>query len=429
MWICRPRHGSARSPRRREDRSDVQGAAAGRRPAADDGPSGRPYAARRVSSPTKNRLFRWLQGSCACLAIVLLSSACTGGDTATPSANPESPEQAPDPPSAAPLDIQVQRLRASAIPSLPRLAAAVPGRVPVPTAIAQPLLSNLPGSALMTYHPPENFRDQSGWLGEDILFYGADGEWRRLPMADLGLPASAWPGPDTFGAGELSPDGRWWTADSGAGAIIVNLSTGRVQLVDLSRPFMTTATWLPDSQSFVVRAFGGGNRERSLEVNVRNGSLTPTPYDHSDVGFEPDGTPISLERTEGGVQLVEWNGQDKVSRGALTPTLTLAEAAVGAWSTPTNATFFASHHGRTATTDIVTADLGTRTVGARLAFSRQGYLVHSVEGWLDPKTLLIKTADHLIAWRPDVGRLYRVTDFVPAGANSYSTVSVAVDVG
>jgi len=137
-----------------------------------------------------------------------------------------------------------------------------------------------------------------------VLFYSADGAWRRLQLEDLGLPESAWPGGDTFGAGNLSPNGRWWTAPSDAGVIVLSLSTGSTELIDLTGGYAVSPQWLPDSSAFVARTFERGSGYATVKVTIPEETIGRVPYSALDVGFEPDGTPVSVERTEDGARVV-----------------------------------------------------------------------------------------------------------------------------
>ena len=100
------------------------------------------------------------------------------------------------------------------LPRLPRLRSRLPRAVPDRVDDLPSLLTDPPGRAVLTFHPPEGFDDPAGWASETLLFYGSDRRWRSLRMGELGLPAQAWPGADTYGAGSLSPDGRWWAGRS-----------------------------------------------------------------------------------------------------------------------------------------------------------------------------------------------------------------------
>lgn len=83
-----------------------------------------------------------------------------------------------------------------------------PGDSALPDALVEP-----PGRALLGYHPHEDLQAETfGWDTERIFFFGQDGQWRSLEMADLGIPAPDHPGFDTYGPGDLSADGTRWAS-------------------------------------------------------------------------------------------------------------------------------------------------------------------------------------------------------------------------
>ena len=300
----------------------------------------------------------------------------------------------------------------------------LPRRAPAENAALPDLLTNLPGTATMAYHPPENYQDPEGWVGEDVFFHGADGTWRRLQLEDLGVPESAWPGPDTLGAGDLSPDGRWWAVESEAGVIVVNLASGSTRLIDLPGRYMNHAKWLPDSSAFVVLTFGAG-RDVSVKVTLE-GSVRRVPYSQSEVGFEPDGTPVSVESTKDGARVVEWRGRDTVVRGAVTPAVELLGRAVAPQVTE-KALGFSAGKGKPPPYNLVTVDSASLTVESALRLPERTQPVTTVQGWLDADTLLIDTKTHVVAWRPEEGVFYRITDVPDQEPGTYWSVSVAAD--
>jgi hypothetical protein len=113
-------------------------------------------------------------------------------------------------------------------------------------------------SARLAYHPLERLTDPAeGWASEQIMFWGSDGQWRSLDMADLGLPEAWWPGGnDTYGPGSLSADGRIWAAHTNAGVVLVNLSTGSFRHVAFpgTSPMVRYVTSVPGQRAFSAYA-------------------------------------------------------------------------------------------------------------------------------------------------------------------------------
>jgi len=119
-------------------------------------------------------------------------------------------------------------------------------------------------------HSWEPWTELDGWQAEVIHFHGVNGRWRALDMADLGLPEEWWQGNgDTYGPGALSPDGRWWALQSGAGALVLEIATGEIRLLRVpGGRSVTDAIWAPNSLTFTVynRRHGG-----TFEFKVRTG--------------------------------------------------------------------------------------------------------------------------------------------------------------
>lgn len=83
----------------------------------------------------------------------------------------------------------------------------------------------------MAYHPTKRLDDPEGWAGERLFFLDVEDRCRSLDMGDLGLPEDSWPGPDTYGSGALSRDGRLWAAQTDGDAVLLDLTSGAVRHV------------------------------------------------------------------------------------------------------------------------------------------------------------------------------------------------------
>jgi hypothetical protein len=110
------------------------------------------------------------------------------------------------------------------------------------------LLEDPPGQALVASYVPR--ADAPGFSMEAIDFYGLDGRWVRLSLGDLDLPRAGWYGGDTYGAGALSPDGRWWAGPMQGGFYVVDMRDGSVRVGDpVTRRYgaggMASFTWSP----------------------------------------------------------------------------------------------------------------------------------------------------------------------------------------
>lgn len=246
-------------------------------------------------------------------------------------------------------------------------------RVPSPDGL--PSILDEPSRALLVVHPVERWGDGEGWANEVLVVLGTDGRWRRLDMADLGLEESWWPGEDTYGAGELSADGRRWAAHTNAGVVFVNLAKGTVRHVAFprKRAFVRSLEWIPGKD--VVSAYARsehGRRYRTYEVSV-DGTVERAAYSMLRTTFDTDGTPVP----GGGL---------------------FSESAVAEYEMP---------RGDRGTERLRVFDKSTRDLLARLKLPRST----SMEGWRDDGSLvLLVDSRHLITWHPGSGEVRRLTE-------------------
>jgi hypothetical protein len=148
----------------------------------------------------------------------------------------------------------------------------VPRTVPEADTPLPSLLDDPPGRALVASYVP---RPTIGISGEAIELYGVDGRWRRLVLGDLGLPANDWNGVDTYGAGALSPDGRWWAGPMIDGMFVVDLRDGSTTTIPRAHGRgggMASFEWSPDSDELVLIVMG-----RSTRVSVPSLEQRPFP--------------------------------------------------------------------------------------------------------------------------------------------------------
>ena len=200
------------------------------------------------------------------VVVVASSSACSGSDPERPKqrgslAQPHQSSRAGVAPLTAPMRMRDVRWARG---NLPRTVPDVD--TPLPS-----LLDDPPGRALVASYAP---RRTHGLSGEAIEFYGFDGHWRRLALGDLALPANDWSGGDTYGAGALSPDGRWWAGSMVDGMFIVDLRDGSTSAIPRvhGRGGMASFDWSPDSDELVLILQG-----QSTRVSVPSMKLRPFP--------------------------------------------------------------------------------------------------------------------------------------------------------
>lgn len=165
------------------------------------------------------------------------------------------------------------------------------------------------------------------------------------------------------------------------------------------------------------------------------GVVTRVPYDAAQVGYEPDGTPLSLERGPGGqAVLVEWRGRSRHTR-AVVPGISPPRSRIATDSArrviagdqltgvyPTQGQFATTQLRGPAAVGVVVVDSGSGESKAELTMARGELSYEDV--WLDHHTLLIARAPYFVAWRPSTGKLFRVTD-ARSLRNNYWDISVA----
>jgi hypothetical protein len=324
--------------------------------------------------------------------------------------------------------VPVQRLLDVDPATLPVLRTQLPRRVPDADADLPSVLDDPPGRAVLTYHPPETwFAGPTGWATEDILFYGHDGKWRRLRMEDLGLPDSA-SFMDTYGAGTLSPDGKWWIAPSRLGVILLDLSTAESRVLELDGTMsQAELEWIPGEPAFIAMTYVG-RRDFGFKVSVPDGKTTRTPFLPHQVGYEPDGTAISMQKLpEGEARVVEWVGPRAVERFvAPIPASGRGRRLFGVLAT--TGRFLTSASGPSDNYNKNTLTVSNSETGelqAVLQLRTRRVPVEAYLGWLDQETFLLRTRTHLLAWRPDEQQIYRVMDVPEGPKDLYWTVAVS----
>lgn len=247
------------------------------------------------------------------LAVAVAAAAgCSSGD---PSGSREPREStSPERGSAAPgsaagvsiVDLDVVRPGTLPVYRSPDLR--LPSRIPGDGDALPSMLDDPPGRAVLAIRP--NITQVNvgvdDWSAIRILLHGADGEWRRLDLGELGLDDAA-TYQDTYGAGRLSPDGRWWMGPMQDALILVDLRTGEVRRQSVPVSGVAAAAWILGTNSIAVNG---------VRIDLATGNVRRTPYRSAgEVGFEPDGTPLFVDASpDGETILYEWRGSKKEVR-------------------------------------------------------------------------------------------------------------------
>lgn len=352
-------------------------------------------------------------------AVVLVLAGCTG-DERRPAVAPEA-GATPDVPA-----VVVQTLP-SDLASLPRLRTALPRSIPTDPASLPELMDDLAGRATAVYHPPERWPEPVvGWASETLLFHGVDGQWRRLRMDELGLTEASWPGADTYGAGSLSPDGRWWAGKSRTGVVLLDLGTGRLETIRMGTRWTASVEWRDDSRSLVVGHGGNGQRAEVVELPSRR--RTVLPYEYWQADFAPDGTAYSLKAADrGSAELISWRGDRPVSLGDLSlPGLRSWEGGMIGPDVTDGRLLAFVQRAPYRVVDLMVFSTDDLQVEARLHLSASQVLTYRAAEWLAPETVLLETGPGLIAWRPADGTFFLVTR-TATPRKAYASLDVAVE--
>jgi len=368
------------------------------------------------------------------LLLALGLSSCT--DEADPGGGSPRSERPTAPPSESAVPPTTPVVRASLVgvdtgklPQLPPSSGlGMPSAIPRPDANLPSLHDDLPGRAVLVVNPKITTLNMSvqEWSELTLLFFGVDGRWRRLSMADLGLSESLIPN-DTFGAGELSWDGRWWAAPTHTGIVALDLTTGTTHTVRIRH----SGTWVRGRHAMLSTV--------GKEISVPQGTFTQVPYFSGGVGYEPDGTPVSLIRNAfGQAALVEWRGvsyhERAVVPAAEPPRFVMPPGSHRKVFRAGELTGVAAAEGRFATNvsrgrnrlAVVVADSATGTTIGELTLDKREFSLTYVDTWLDNQTLLIAAVPDFVAWRPSTGELFRVTDARPL-TDAYWDITSARD--
>jgi hypothetical protein len=361
---------------------------------------------------------------CARLIIIvalLAASGCSADgeqdDAASPSDAPGVSPDAPTSPTPEPWSIEEVRVDRIA-DDLPRVASKLPAFFPPDDSDLPDLLADPPGRARLAYHPRESFDDRDGWADERVFFLGLDGSWRVLNMLDLGLPDSLHLGPDTYGAGDLSPDGTMWAARTNAGVVLLDLETSRAQQVPLPGSHTQYMAWDPDSRSVDVMRLSGASTHRTWTVDARAFATQRASYRLPIDGFAHDGSVVTFTRRgTDTVRVMHRDGERQRDRVAVPYRTARLGGAVGQART-----MFGLNR------ELLVVDDVSWTPEARLRLE-PGDMAGWPRGWLDSHTVWFYEGSRgLLTWdvvSGETGVLTRVRP--PAQQDTYWTASIALD--
>jgi hypothetical protein len=289
---------------------------------------------------------------------------------------------------------------------------------PPDDAVLPGLLTDPPGHVRLAYHPRESFDDGEGWPTERVFFLGVDGGWRVLQMADLALPGWSHPGVDTYGAGALSPDGGTWAAPTRAGAVLLDLSTGRSRHAIIPGDHTRYLAWHPDGRSVDVMRLHGASTQRTWSLDTQSLNVSRASYLLPVDGFADDGSVSTFARRGAETLRTTYRGRSQ-ARGLLAMPFRHARrgGAVG-----TDHVVFGVNR------ELVAVDGRSGAPVARLRL-RPDDAAGWPRGWWGPDTFWFYEAGRgLITWNVANGRTHVLTHVrPPTDDRLYWSATVAVD--
>lgn len=295
---------------------------------------------------------------------------------------------------------------------------AAPRHASFPPDSSTPLLGDLPGRAVMVMHESDAvvdfYREYRTFADIDHYFYGVDGRWRSLNMAELGIPEDDFYGADTA-VSRLSPNGRYWTFRTRTRVAVLDLTTGALDFESpQGPPWDGRPLWLPTGELMVHQGWPNGKMWQWLLIDHRaNRRKVWSGPSLDKVDFATDGTPLRVVGNRGSaakrivtytksgsvrrVRPIEFElyGTPRVFRGAEMS----AYCGIGK----------PSKHGkgRDRSGSIMVAE-NRRDPVAMLASDLPYWRVTCL-GWADRDTLLIYTPEGVLAWRASNKRFYTIT--------------------
>ena len=284
----------------------------------------------------------------------------------------------------------------------------VPRSVPEEDTPLVSLLEDPPGRALVTSYLPRPSTAVEGIDSEAIEFFGVDGRWRRLALADLDLPDDVWLGGDTYGAGALSPDGRWWAGPMIGGMFLVDLSDGGTTVRQVPGAHgHASFEWSPDSDELVLTLFG-----RSTRAAVPDLRLRPFPRPTVYPRLLADGGWVECPISRHVVNACSTYARD----GTLTGTRPTPEGWRSRWAGPTeqlgDSVFYSlatnAYGNRRRDWEVLRASTDFRA-DARLVLPA-GSEINGVDDAFSPKALGLAAIDHrlLLAWLVEKRQVVKV---------------------
>ncbi len=232
-------------------------------------------------------------------------------------------------------------------------------------------------------------------------------------MGDLGLPAGAWTGGDTYGSGSLSHDGRLWAAKAHGGVVLLDLGDGTFHFLSLpaGRSRVARVEWIPGRDALSASAAPRSSSKHYTFHVDPHGQVTPVRYPGWRTRFDRDGTPVEVLGA-GRQQLTfkRW-ADDGIESTTFTPGVEVPRSmrsyAFGVFGAADVALY--AHRGWPSpeAAHVWVLDKSTGAMRARLRVPATS----SVIGWTDDDRLRLLVANRrVVEWQPRSGQVRQVLE-------------------
>lgn len=285
----------------------------------------------------ESRRQQWLVAVAASLAVVVVVGVVAwprdGDRSAPPVTVPTTTERTSE---ASPADLHAeyverwQRLSGPAwedgqVDALPRIATSLPDVIDPFGAEAASLADDPVVSAVAVAQP---------WDALDVRVLGDDGRWRVIDTSGLKATFSEGVANSLIEGRPISPDGTTLAIAQPGSLVLVDLTTGSRQRVDVPQDDYPTwvermTQWSPDGAAVLIGTGHTSEGNGSWLVDVTSGSVVAAPYHAVASSFGPDGTVYELADACGFCEVRRYAGVDRIDTLRLEAELYVVRPAVG----------------------------------------------------------------------------------------------------
>lgn len=321
----------------------------------------------------------------------------------------------------------------SDIRALPILDSRLPETVVFPpTGDVRRLVDDPPGRAVLAVGDLfPVVEDRAEWV---TYLYGTDGRWRSLTFADLGMSEFEMFGdPNPYGT--LSNNGRYLAMRTRTGIGVVDLSTARVRFFEPRvGKWFSSPSWTPDG--LIAQGYWENSRHHGVFIDPASGRQREWrgPHMLGISGYSAGGSAYALKQSLAGEERripgMIFYGPDGKPRSDLDLPFALRVGGV-VGLTKDRIAFHRrpQNFKRVRQSGAVIVTNRDAIPQAILTSPATGVQWPRAFGWADAATVLLEDSRWLLAWRPDEGKVYRLTHLLGVGENPhpYLHVKVAIE--